>query len=268
MNYHMNNRKLVRFICSLSALVMSICSLGVVSFAWYSTSRQVSTTINSVSALTNNITSYSLYGYRSDSVYYDFINNVKYENGASSSSTAFNMLDYDCLIPDKNTLNNLVLKLSLTFNANYSTDHEVQLTFTTPNSTKFATSNSSYHLSDAIGIAGMANAISSAVTDSYDIYSNATTAMADSTSSLFIPYTLTDGTYTFGDKSTSLVFDFPLTESVKTYDIYLNVTYSDPLVKYIANLSNGGADITFDKLSSLTLSLVGDLSVTIQLRSI
>lgn len=272
------NKKLFKMITPILLIGLSMASMGAGVYCWYTANRQTSVSIVGIKAMGSDFKSVDCVIYRGDGATYNCSTNTFYDSdGNVVSDSSFSMLEYDRLITEKNTFNNLVFIFGITYNAGVDTSSSMSLTasISCSSSSIFEDFDSKYALSDVTKFLykpndGTVDVAQTTLNTSTVIYQNATTFLNTTSDSNNYQGFLTSDTSTIGySKSVnSLTFNLTIPSASVTDQkatVFCNVAYNESYLSSFFTYKNVGdasfsgvATQTFDFSSDLTFSLTSE----------
>lgn len=174
-----------QLILFLVGVITTFMCLLYATFAWFAIGTGDSS-VNEFNVSIEGVTDVSYTIYRSDGVRFVSGSGIYAYDGATLDTTSsFSMLPYDKLITEKNSLNNLILKIVCNFDSSLDLSNKnLVVSISTANSsfdTAFSPTNGKYNLSSVADFRCMlGNTTLNAYTSSLDIYTKVTEAIASS----------------------------------------------------------------------------------------
>lgn len=270
----MEKKYAFRIMGSILCLSLSLASTTVAAYSWFSANRIANLSVGGIGAKGSDFESVSCVIYRGDGAYYDCSNKTYYDKDGNAVDDVFSMLEYDRLITEKNTFNNLIFAFDVTYTSSVDTssNQDLDATISCSSTSIFAETNGDYALSDVTKSLCKVNDGTVDMTAApLSIYQTATAYMTStSDSSLYQGFLYEDSSQAavngFSKSSSNLNFDITISSSSISSDntvvLLYNLTYSETyLIPFFAYLSYD--DTTLSNLATQVVDFASDLSIVI-----
>jgi len=262
------NKRILRYVGSISILSLSLASLFTGAYCWYQATRNTSLSVVNIGVKGSDFNTVSCIIYRGDGAKYDCSSQTYYDSDGNVVDSTFYMLEYDRIITEKNTFNNLIFVFDVDYNSGIDVTTAKTASFSTSFSSKniFTQTDNKYALSDVTCGSVLINDGSVDTTKTnLEIYKAGTSFLSgeDVTYGGFLQE---DASSTYGyikpDQEIKFNLTIPVTSIVdNSFQMILNVKYDeDYLSSFFTNL-NFSSD--FEDVSKQSIDFRSDISFMI-----
>ena len=270
----MKKRLGIKIMGSVLTLSLSLASTAVAAYTWYSANRAASLNVAEIGATGSDFKSVDCIIYRGDGAYYNCSSHTYYDKDGNVVDDVFSMLEYDRLITEKNTFNNLIFAFTVTYNSNIdiSSNQSLDTIVSCSSTSMFTQTDGEYALSDVTKSLCKVNDGSVDMSSApLNIYQNATSYMSlTSEASLYQGFLYADESDTehggYSKSSSDLNFDMTVSASSISADnsvvLFYNLAYSEEyLAPFFTCLPYNDASLS--GLAKQVVDFASDLSIVI-----